>query len=190
MFNNRKETSQLQTLFKSTIFIVIILVTPLFYGCNRHALQDLLDGKTISKSSSEESIQLKKDPEPIPPSQNKALNSISPSSSSNDEHKEDRYLQKSTNEWLQNDWVPLTEGNTSKPQETNSTTNDTNVSVKTSDYNRTADDINSTGLQYYVDKAGIYIENRDKRDANKTKPPSHTKKINAMPGIGKTKGRR
>jgi len=162
---------------------MISLFPALFQGCSRHALQDLVDGKNSSKSPSQQSKQTK-DTSPLsPPSQNKALNSISPSSTASDEHEEDRHMQKGTNEWLENEWKSLTESNTSTTKEGNSTPiNDQK--------RRSIDDINSTGLQYYVDKAGIYMENKKKRDANKTKVPSHVEKINAMPGIGKSRKRR
>jgi len=181
----------LRILFNVTFFIFATLSLSLFYGCSGHTLQDLVDGKTTSKSSSEESTQVKEEPNPVPPSQNRALNSISPSSTSNDKHNEDRYLQKSTNEWLQNEWEPLTESNTSTIKEVNSTAYDLNSSMNVeSNQTRSSNDINSTGLQYYVDKAGIYLENKEKRDANKTKTPSHAEKLNTMPGIGKSHKRR
>ncbi len=174
----------MQITFKPIDLILTTLTIALFYGCSGHALQDLVDGKTSSKSPSEEAKS-------VPPSQNKALNSISPSSGANDKHAEDRYLQKSTDRWLQEDWIPLTKSNTSVTQTTKNNNTDTNTTLNNeNNKTRTSNDINSTGLQYYVDKAGIYMENKKRRDANKTKPPSHTEKINAMPGIGKTKSRR
>jgi len=172
----------LYTLLKPVSILTATLTITLFYGCSGHTVQDLIDGKSDEQPSSEHPNNRQEEPAPVAPSQNKALNSISPSSTSNDKHTEDRALQKGTDAWLKNDWEPLTEGNTS---------NDSNQSLKANSCNnRTVDDINSTGLQYYVDKAGIYMENKEKRDANKTKAPSHTEKINEMPGIGKSKDRR
>ena len=169
--------------FKLIAFIMISLFPALFQGCSGHTLQDLIDGESNSKSSSEQSEQTIEKTHVVPPSQNRALNSISPSSTASDEHEEDRHMQKGTNEWLENEWKSLTESNTSTTKEGNSTPiNDQK--------RRSIDDINSTGLQYYVDKAGIYMENKKKRDANKTKVPSHVEKINAMPGIGKSRKRR
>jgi len=171
----------------TTIFYTALIVTTaLFQGCSGHALQDWIDGDSSSDASSKQHDHTTSDTKPVTPSQNKALNSISPSSTASDEHEEHRYMQKSTNAWIKNEWDPLTDSNTSaskKANETDKTQADTNKSVS-------SDDINTTGLQYYVDKAGIYIDNKKKRDANKTKAPSHTEKINAMPGIGKPSGRR
>jgi len=177
--------------FNFIFFITIISSLALFQGCSGHSLQNLINGESSSKSSSEVSSLSVDDNKPMPPSQNSALNSISPSSTSSNDHKEPGYLQKSTDEWFEKEWEPLTEGNTSSVQEANSTTTDLNNSMNVEqNKTRTSDDINSTGLQYYVDKAGIYLENKEKRDANKTKTPSHTEKINAMPGIGKSDRRR
>ncbi len=97
-------------------------------------------------------------------------------------------MQQNTNEWLKKEWDPLTENNSSDVENGNSASNnthkldsnDTNESL-TNEENNTA-----SGLQYYVDKAGIYLDNKEKRDANKTKAPSHVDKVNAMPGIGKS----
>jgi len=181
----------LQTLSKFTFTTFTILISALFYGCSGHALQDLIDGKTTSKSSSEESAHVHKKPTTVAPSQNKALNSISPSSTSDDKHKDDRYMQKSIDEWIEKDWEPLTESNTSISKKQKNTSNEDNTTlIDESNSTRSVDDINSTGLQYYVDKAGIYLENKKRRDANKTKTPSHTEKLDAMPGIGKSKSRR
>ena len=178
----------MQTLLR---LLLVSLSISLFYGCSGHTLQDLIDGKTADKPSSKEVSNGEVEAKPVAPSQNKALNSISPSSTSKAKHTKDRALQKSTDSWLKNDWEPLTDGNTSTDQESNCSLEETNSSLKAAPtQNRSSKDINSTGLQYYVDKAGIYMENKEKRDANKTKAPSHTEKINEMPGIGKSKDRR
>ena len=76
-------------------------------------------------------------------------------------------------------------------KESNSSLDNGNISlVEENEKTLSTYDINSTGLQYYMDKANIYIENKKKRDSNKTKAPSHTEKMSTMPGIGKTKSRR
>lgn len=89
-------------------------------------------------------------------------------------------MQKNTNAWINGEWKKFTESNTSALQ-----TSQGNTANKTNETVRTADDINSSGLQYYVDKAGIYLENKKIHDANRTKTPSHAEQINALPGIGK-----
>jgi len=120
-----------------------------------------------------------------PPSQNSALQSFSPSKTAGDDHEEYRYIQKNTNEWIEKEWEPLTESNatvTKSGEDNNTVTEDvTNGNIEQTQI----DDNSSTGLQYYVDKAGVYLDNKNKRDANATKKPSHVDKVNAMPGIGK-----
>ena len=168
---------------KTVLYAGFVLTASLFQGCSGHTLQDLIDGNDTNGSSSEQVVQSNTDSTPVAPSQNKALNSISPSSTASDEHEEHRYMQKNTNAWIENEWDPLTQSNTSSKK--------VEKPEKVSENNMTnSDDLNSTGLQYYVDKAGIYMENKEKRDANKTKAPSHVDKVNAMPGIGKPDKRR
>ena len=170
---------------KTVLYTTLILVIGLFQGCSGHALQDLIDGNT-NDSPSDKAEHLDTNSHTVTPSQNKALNSISPSTTASDEHEEYRYMQKNTNAWIEKEWEPLTESNTSIQKEkqaaiktdNNITKTDTNESVS-------KDDNSSSGLQYYVDKAELYFENKEKRDANKTKAPSHVDTINAMPGIGK-----
>ena len=180
----------MNTLDKTVIFTGLILIISLFQGCSGHTLQDLIDGNT-NDSSSEIAEHNDSDSKMVPPSQNKALNSISPSATASDEHEEYRYMQKSTNAWIKDEWEPLTESNTSTQIEKNEAIK-TNRNIINNDTNETVhiDDSSSSGLQYYVDKADVYFENKKKRDANKTKAPSHVDKIDAMPGIGKSKSRR
>jgi hypothetical protein len=120
-----------------------------------------------------------------PPSQNSTLQSISPSKTAGDDHEEYRYMQKNTNEWIENEWEPLTEGNATVTKNGEDNNTDTKSVTVSNEEEVTGDDNSSTGLQYYVDKAGVYLENKKKRDANVTKQPSHVDKVNAMPGIGK-----
>ena len=161
-------------------------MTSLLVGCSGHSLQDLIDGKNSADASSKQNIEHEKKSKRVAPSQNKALNSISPSRTAGDEHEEHRYIQKSTNTWIEDEWEPLTESNTSDNKEVKS-----ERTIIKSDANSTLsqEDNSSTGLQYYVDKAEVYFENKKKHDANKTEAPSHTEKIDAMPGIGKSKRR-
>ena len=168
----------LNTIKKAIFQIGTMVSISLLQGCSGHALQDLIDGDNNTTHTTNGSESKK-----VAPSQNKALNSISPSTTAGDEHEEYRYMQKDTNVWIENEWEPLTENNASAQKEdSHATVSENNVT--------NSDDLNSTGLQYYVDKAGIYMENKEKRDANKTKAPSHVDKVNAMPGIGKPDKRR
>jgi len=173
----------LQIKTEALSYIVLVLVVSLFQGCSGHTLQDWIDGDTTDPSAKNSEQKSKT----VPPSQNKALNSISPSSTASDDHEEYRYMQKNTNAWIKEDWEPLTESNATEKVDVES-----DKAIINSDENTSVsqEDNSSSGLQYYVDKADVYFENKKKRDANKTKVPSHTEKINAMPGIGKPTGRR
>ncbi|MEN8146855.1 MAG: hypothetical protein ABFR02_04475 [Campylobacterota bacterium] len=163
----------MRTIKRAIFYIGPIITISLLQGCSGHTLQELIDADKNSREAT--GSKSKK----VAPSQNKALSSISPSATADNEHEEYRYMQKSTNTWLKNEWEPLTEGNRTTPKKDS-------LETVSEDNMANSDDINSTGLQYYVDKAGLYLENREKRDANKTKAPSHVDKINAMPGIGKS----
>ncbi len=142
-------------------FIPLTLSAGLFYGCSGNVLSHTSNGNSVK----------------VPPSQNSALQSFSPSTTASDDHKEYRAIQKNTNEWIKNEWEPLTEGNNTI------TKSNKNYSSITQDA-ALEDSNNSVNLQQYVDKAGLFIENKKTRDANKTKAPSHTEKISKLPGIG------
>ena len=172
----------MSTINTTLFYSGLLLLISLFQGCSGHALQDLIDGDKNATKQMDGTKDKK-----VAPSQNKALNSISPSSTASDEHDEHRHIQKSTNTWLEDEWEPLTESNTST---TNAVKADNNISEDDANQTISQDDNSSSGLQYYVDKAEVYFDNKEKRDANKTKVPSHTEKIDAMPGIGKPAGRR
>lgn len=166
--------------------ILIFSTVALFYGCSGHTLQELVDGDNRNKSSNTATAEAKITTLPSP-SNNSTLQSISPSTTAGDDHEKYRYMQKNTNEWMENEWNPLTESNSSN--EKNSNTSDNNKhKLLESDSNSSlrADENNTYTLQYYVDKASIYIENREKRDANKTKEASHKEMIETLPGIGKS----
>jgi len=139
----------------------------LFQGCSGYTLQSLIDGESADRTAPQTTLSSEADGERVPPSQNSALQKISPSKTAGDDHEEHRIMQKETNAWIENEWEPLTEGN-----------KEMNISAVVED--------NSTfTLQHYVDKAALYKKNKTIRDANKTKVPSHVDKVNAMPVIGK-----
>lgn len=158
----------MKSLYYFLFLFLSTLLIPLFSGCSGHAFQNLIDGDKTEISS----VKKREERPRTAPSKNRALLRISPSTTASDDHEEYRYIQKSTNSWIQEEWEPLTEQNQS---DTNCNTSDTNSSFT---------------LQYYVNKAGLYLENKKRHDANKTKVPSHTEKINALPAIGKSKRRR
>ena len=174
---------------KYYIFTFITLSTTLtislFQGCSGHALQDLIDAQHPDNTSPKQKSTQPNNQKIVPPSENSALNSISPSATSNDKHQEDRYLQKTLvgtskqdNEVNQEIMYSVTESNI--------TNKNNNIS---NDKNSTVDDNSSFTLQHYVNELGDYMDEKERRDANKTKAPSHAEKINAMPGIGKAKKR-
>lgn len=166
------------------------LAASLFYGCSGHALQDLVDGNSTNNLSSKNSPDDRADKMPAP-SQNSALQSISPSSTASDDHQEYRYIQQNTNEWLEKEWSPLSESSSSDVNISNSDNlnKESGLSENNSSTYDNEDENGSFTLQHYVDKAKIYHENKEKLDDNTTKAPSHVDKVNAMPGIGKIEGR-
>ncbi len=158
--------------------VITISIVSLFQGCSRHALQDLIDNNT---SSQQELSSLDETP-----SENRVLNSISPTSTYDDKHKAYRYLQKSINAKeinSTNDEKRTREDVT----ESNITKYDNNDS---SIYNSTVDNKSSFILQHYVDKFGEYRDEKEQYDANNTKKPSHAETLQSMPGIGTAKKRR
>ncbi|MCJ7766131.1 MAG: hypothetical protein MUP09_09365 [Thiovulaceae bacterium] len=161
-------------ILRSVLFATsLTLSITLFYGCSGTALQNSSDGNSAK----------------VPPSQNRALQSISPSKTASDDHSGDRIMQNKTNEWIKNEWEPLTESNTNITKSSNSYSTDTEkTAVDDRNQTQNEDENGSSGLQHYVDKAGIYLENKTLRDANRTKEPSHTEKISTLPGIGKKIG--
>ena len=147
------------------IFTLLTLSAGLFYGCSGSALQNPNDGKS-------------------------ALQSISPSITASDAHEEHRVLQKNTNDWIKNEWEPLTESNNTITKSSNNYNTDTqNLVIDDKNQTLGEDGNSSFTLQHYVDKAGLYLENREIRDTNKTKAPSHAEQIDALPGIGTKTGR-
>ncbi len=153
----------------------------LLQGCSGYTLQSMIDGDSAERTASQSTLSSEQDSKIVPPSKNSALQSISPSTTASDGHTEHRVMQKQTNDWIKDEWEPLSESNTTTNEEKKleelSSANESDLSSD--------DDNSSYTLQHYVDKAGLYLENKAKRDANKTKAPSHVDKINAMPGIGK-----
>ncbi len=159
-------------------------IVTLFSGCSGHILQDLIDGDAKKSKLTKASNESEK-PATITPSKNSALNSISPSSTASHEH---RYIQKSTHAWIKEEWVTLTDQNIS---DTDSNTSGSKEIVLNNNQTSENNESNiSFSLQSYVDKTGVYLENKKKYDGIKTKKPSHTEKIDKMPVIGKHKGSR
>ena len=155
--------------------IKIVLTITLFLGCSGHFLQDLVDGKTSDNSSSKDHNAA--------PSSNSALNSISPTSTFDDRHEDERYT---LNTWKE-------ESNSTK-QKIKTDVTESNIShdqpSSTDELNSSDDDNSSFTLQHYVDELGTYLDEKEQHDENKTKVPSHHEKLESMPGIGTSKRRR
>lgn len=120
----------------------------------------------------------------VAPSQNSALNNISPSG----KDKKAGYMQKSLDSWLKEEWTPtvtqdkkIQKKYMKKVAVSNNGENNTTAQEGTEaeSYYVEDDDRNFT-LQEYVDKAKAYI---DSKPNNYEK--SYTKKVESMPIIGK-----
>ncbi len=139
----------------TTVFTFASLL--FLYGCSGHTLQDWADDTINDKP-------VQREEEQPAPSQNPSLNAISPSVTATS--KSDGAMQKNLDTWTEEEWTPKTEGN-STVQETRE------------------DDNSSFTLQKYVDKAGVYLDEKEKEEAGKPKRPSHVEKMESMPVIGK-----
>ena len=135
---------------------VFTSVTLMISGCSGHTMQDYADKHFNNKEELKEQKQ-----EYVSPTQNKALNNVSPTN----QEKKDGAMQKSLDTWLEKEWTPTVH----KDEE-----------MKKIDENKSRD----FTLQEYVDKAGAYIKNKPKSDE-----PSMKEKMDAMPAIGTKKQR-
>jgi len=147
----------LHSILKVSISVFTLASTLLFSGCSGHALQDLADETFNDKPVKTE----KKQPAP---SQNPSLNAVSPSVTAASEGDGD--MQKGLDTWTEEEWTPKTEGNRTA-QEINE------------------DDNSTFTLQKYVNKTGVYLDEKEKEKAGKPKQPSHVEKMESMPVIGK-----
>jgi DNA polymerase I-like protein with 3'-5' exonuclease and polymerase domains len=114
----------------------------------------------------------------VAPSQNSALNSISPST----KNKKAGYMQKSLDSWLKDEWTPTV----SQDKKIQKKYMKKQVVSKTGENNETEEEISyveddnrTFTLQEYADKAKAYI---DAKPNNYEK--SYTKKVKSMPVIG------
>jgi len=139
-----------------TLSFSLALLIALFQGCSGHTLQNLIDGDSENKQTKTEENT------PVNPSQNSALNTISPTQRNNDGN---GLLQKKADNFIENDWTPTVEKNSS-------------IKATNEDKER------PFTIQEYVDKAGVYLDAQP--DSNKT---SHKEKMDQLPGIGVKRGR-
>jgi hypothetical protein len=110
----------------------------------------------------------------VAPSQNSSLNTVSPSGTATSEG---GAMQRSLDNWLKEEWTPLTTTTQTAPvnQPSQSTTPAT-VIVPTEETPFT--------LQKYADKWKAYQENKAKMNVGKPKEDSNIEKIQSMPVIG------
>jgi len=95
------------------------------------------------------------------PQSNSQLQSVSPTETHR--HSSDNYLQRNYDEWIDEEWTPLTQSPSATEEE--------NASIETEE--------ETFRLQNYVDKWKRYLE--ASRSSDK---PSELEKLNAMPVIG------
>lgn len=104
--------------------------------------------------------------EPASPSENPALQSVSPALTASNKNAEHRILQQKTNAWIEEEWTPKVE---------------TNTTIKAQNEEKER----PFTLQEYVDKAGVYLREKENEEAGKPKEPSHKEQMDALPVIGK-----
>ena len=98
------------------------------------------------------------------PSQNPALNAVSPSVTATSEG--EGIMQKKLDPWVEEEW--------SATVEKNSTIKELNE-----------DEDRPFTIQEYVDKAGVYLNEKEKQKAEGSQKPSHVQEMEHMPAIGK-----
>ena len=137
---------------KFYLFFISILLIQAISACSGHTLQAYVDRYY------NDNYEHKGDVKSVNPSQNRALNSISPSQPKNDGY---GLLQKKSDAFINEEWTPTLEKNST---------------IKKMNEEKGRD----FRLQEYVDKARIYLEAQP--DSNKR---SHKEKMDSMPAIGK-----
>lgn len=129
-------------------------------GCSGHGLQDWAD-ETFNERQKEEvttqKTQTTVKEEETSPSADPGLNTISPSKTATSKG---GTMQKNLDSWTEQEWTPAIEQN---------------KTVK----GFHEDEERPFLLQEYVDKAGVYMENKPKSSR-----PSHTEKLDKLPVIG------
>lgn len=138
------------------LLLLSVLLISLYSGCSGRSLQTLADEHFNDNSTPKQEKKI------VNPSQNSALNSVSPSNKGNNS---DGMLQKNTDAFIEEDWTPTIEKNSS-------------IKAINDDKQR------PFKLQEYVDKAEIYIDAQ--KDDGK---PSHKEEMDKLPVIGTKKER-
>jgi len=118
--------------------------------------------------------------EGVSPSQNKSLQTVSPSTTA---VSEGGGMQRSLDAWLKEEWTPMTK---TVPVETKTTAPDgTVVTTTTMVEVPEPEDNEPFTLQKYADKWKVYHENKAKMNEGKPKEPSHIEMMGTLPVVGK-----
>ncbi|MGZ5209127.1 MAG: hypothetical protein ACXWB0_08935 [Sulfuricurvum sp.] len=116
----------------------------------------------------------------VTPSQNPALNTLSPSTTA---VSEGGVMQRNLDGWLKEEWTPLTTTPSQKEEK------GTQAAIPKEELDsrlRGNDESNTSfGLQKYVDKWKKYHENKDKMNEGKPKEASNVENLEKLPVIGK-----
>jgi hypothetical protein len=132
----------------------------------------------------------------VSPSQNPQLNAITPSGKIEPEKK--GFLQKSYETWEKEEWEPNTQADretetAEKPEPATDTAPEpvkdvtvpeSKTETETPETSKEAEEVNASKtfkLQYYIDKWGRYLDEKEKQKSG----PSHTEELEQMPVIGK-----
>lgn len=145
-------------------------VAIVFFGCSGHTLQTYANKEFNHQQPSKSSptnnqallavspdVHSKAATVVVSPSQNKALDAVSPISSTT---KGDNPMQKKLNHWIKKDWIPII---------------DKNATIKKLDENKSR----PFKLQEYVNKIEYYLAHKPKQ-----KGPSNVQKLDKLPVIG------
>ncbi len=118
--------------------------------------------------------------EGVSPSQNKSLQTVSPSTTA---VSEGGGMQRSLDAWLKEEWTPMTK---TVPVETKTTAPDGTVVTTTTIVEVPEPENNEPfTLQKYADKWKVYHENKAKMSEGKPKEPSHIEMMGTLPVVGK-----
>ncbi|MCK9371737.1 MAG: hypothetical protein M0P91_00955 [Sulfuricurvum sp.] len=118
----------------------------------------------------------------VAPSQNSALQAISPSTTA---VSEGGRMQHALDLWLKNEWAPLTGSGTPADAASVSAPEVSHSSVPLKTENSASQEEDTFTLQHYVDKWERYNENKKKQEESQKQEPSHIDVVKQIPIIGK-----
>ena len=128
----------------------------------------------------------------VSPSQNPSLRSVSPNATG---ISKEGYMQRNLDQWLKEEWTPMTEGSPSSPVPSASAEQPLSAPSVSTESAPTVPNVQITSpkveestpftLQKYADKWKVYLENKEKMKAGKVQEPSHLQQMESLPVIGK-----